>query len=591
MMQLLDALQAAIGQQTVQARRFSELLRIMIDAADLGDIPHALDEAAVGDAQRIRLDGVRAVFVVGVNDGVFPSPPADGGIFTQAEKAQLRDAALQLGETTENACAEERLLVYSVLTAASEKLFVSYSLSDLHAKTQHKSEIITALEKIYPFCKHIDTASLTGMQKIASVQTAFEAAAVQYNENTPFGASLKAYIAEKSDYADRLKAVNRAAAGRGFSFHNDENAKALFGTEQYLSASKIELYHKCSFAYFCRYGLGLEPVATAKLDASHRGLLIHHVLEKLLLQYPNGAIASVSSEELKESLHSLCGEYVLQYMGGSENMPPRLVWQLERAEQTAFEIAERLRTEFGTSLFVTRDVELAIRQDSEVAPYVITLPDGGTVTVTGVVDRVDVMELDGRSYVRIVDYKTGGKNFKLSDLDAGLNMQMLLYLMCLWDNAEARYGDIVPAGILYVPAKTGAVNLPRNATLEEIEQAKVKNGRMNGLVLADKNVILGMDSTGSGVYINAKIDKKGEIKGSVASFAEFEKIHEKIESLLCAMYTDLRSGTIAAVPVEGSNYKDICRYCAYAAVCGHENGDCVKNIEMQREDAAHELDT
>ena len=594
LMQLLDALQEAIGESTVGAKRFSQLLQIMIHSADLGDIPDSIDEVAVGDAVRMRLQDAKAVFVVGVNEGVFPAPLADGGIFTQAEKAQLREADFLLGESPENACAEERLLAYSVLTCARERLYVSHSESDLHAKSQLRSEIAEMLGKLYPACRRVNTTLLTPLDRISSPQTAFEETACIYKQNTPLRASLAAYVKAKDGFADRLAAVERAAEGRKFVFESTENAKRLFGEKLYLSPSKIEHYHKCSFAYFCRYGLKLEPAFAAKLDASNRGLLIHEVLEKLLDSYRDGALVQLSKEELRRVIHALCENYINERMGGKANMPLRLVWQLERAEQTAFEIAERLRAEFGTSLFVTRDVELAVNAiDGQVAPFKVQTADGGEVTVTGVVDRVDVMQADGKSYVRVVDYKTGGKNFRLSDIEAGLNMQMLLYLMCLWDNAKDRYGsgEIIPAGILYVPAKTGSLPLPRNATLEEIEKQKIKNGKMNGLVLADKTVILGMDSTGEGVYINAKIDKKGELKGSVASLDTFVRIHSKIEALLQEMYADLRKGSIHALPIEGTNYKDICRYCDYAGVCCHEQGDAVRALDSFGEGDANGLDS
>lgn len=591
LMQLLDALQDAIGAHTLSARRFSELLHIMIDSADLGDIPDGIDEVSVGDAMRIRINDAKAVFVVGVNDGVFPAPLSDAGVFSQAEKEQLRELEFMFGETPENACAEERLLVYSVLTAPREKLYLTYSVSDLHAKTQYKSEIITQVEKLFPACRRVQTALLAPEERISSVQTAFEAAAKLYRENTPLSATLRAFLQEKPLYADRLKAVERAASGRSFAFADPENAKKLFAEELYLSPSKIELYHKCSFAYFCRYGLRADTPFSAKLDASHRGLLIHFVLEKLLRKYPGPALAQVSLQELRQALHTLCEEYITVFMGGREAMPSRLQWQLDRAEETAFEIAQRLRSEFGTSLFVTKDVELPIRSDGAVAPFTVETADGGKVTVTGVVDRVDVMEADGHSYLRIVDYKTGGKNFKLSDLDAGLNMQMLLYLCCLWNNAKDRYGDIIPAGILYVPAKTGSMPLPRNATVEEIEAQKLKNGKMNGLILADRNVILGMDSTGEGVYINAKIDKKGELKGSIASLDTFVQIHEKIETLIKEMFADLRQGSIYAVPVQGSNYKDICRYCDYASVCCRESTDPVRKLDATGGENTDAVDT
>lgn len=584
LMELLDALQAAIGKQTMHGKRFAELLRIMINAADIGDIPDGIDEVAVGDAQRIRPDRVKVLFAVGANEGVFPAPADESGIFTQTEKMQLRRAQFMLGDTPEETCAQERLLVYSVLTAPSCRLYVTYSISDMHAATAYPSEIVGMLQRIFPSCTVQNAADLPLLERAVSEQTAFELAASVYSQNTELSASLRAYIDRKPLFADRLSAVDRAASGRSFVFEDAKNARLLFKDNMTVSPSRAESFYKCSFAYFCRYGLRLEKQGSAKLDASNNGLLIHYVLEKLLDRYQGGALAALAPQNLKSEIDLLCQEYIDRFMGGNIDMPLRLQWQLERARQTAYEIALRLRAEFGTSRFVTKDVELTVRADGKVHPLTVDTEDG-SITVAGIVDRVDVMEEDGRSYVRVIDYKTGGKNFRLSDLESGLNMQMLLYLMCLWDHGASRYGDVVPAGILYVPAKTGKLELPRNATAEEIEKQKCKNGKMNGLVLSEKNVILGMDSTGAGVYINASIDKNGNIKGSVASLEEFYRIHRRIEELLGQMHRELRNGSFFAVPVEGSGYKDICRYCDYAAVCCREHTDAVKRIDAQGEDA------
>ena len=110
------------------------------------------------------------------------------------------------------------------------------------------------------------------------------------------------------------------------------------------------------------------------------------------------------------------------------------------------------------------DFELRIDKDGLVAPYSLPLPDGGTLQIKGSIDRVDRMERDGKGYLRVVDYKSGGKEFLLSDVLNGLNMQMLIYLMCLWQNGAQRYGEVVPAGILYMPVKSTPATLGRNAS-------------------------------------------------------------------------------------------------------------------------------
>ena len=78
------------------------------------------------------------------------------------------------------------------------------------------------------------------------------------------------------------------------------------------------------------------------------------------------------------------------------------------------------------------------------------------------------MRKNGKTYLRVIDYKSGGKDFVLSDVLSGLNMQMLIYLFAIGENGEEKYGDVFPSGVLYMPAKKGSDALGRKATSEEV---------------------------------------------------------------------------------------------------------------------------
>lgn len=95
--------------------------------------------------------------------------------------------------------------------------------------------------------------------------------------------------------------------------------------------------------------------------------------------------------------------------------------------------------ELAQSRFVPVAFELAIGGVGEegepyVEPVVLTLPDGAKIRVQGQVDRVDVYQKEGVSYVRVVDYKTGHKEFRLSDVVEGINLQMLIYILSICQN-------------------------------------------------------------------------------------------------------------------------------------------------------------
>lgn len=569
----LDALQAATAGRNLPPRRFLELLKIILSSGDVGRIPAGTDEIVIGTAGRTRFSSPRAVLILGANEGVFPAPTEAGGLFSAGERRELCANDFLLENLPENLYAEERCIAYQTLNCATERVWVSFARSSIAGAALQPSEIVTELEKRFPRCRRRSADALTAEDRIGSPATAFEEYAKRRGSPDSFTASLRAYLESAPGEAGRLAALRRAAEKAPAAFEDPALAEKLFGRHLRLSASKAEAYHKCPFMYFCRYGMGVEKRRPAGLDARITGLLVHHVLEQVLLQYRNNELTEMAPAALRELTDRLTEDYITEFMGGREAMTRSLNRSLDRVKDEIFEILSRMVKEFGVSSFETRDVELEIGEDGEIAPYRIPVPDGGSITVSGFVDRVDVMDCEGKAYLRVIDYKTGGKNFRLSDIFDGLNMQMLIYLMCLWDHGKERYGDVVPAGVLYVPAKTGGDKLPRNATPEEVLRQKLKNGRMNGILLESETVLRGMESAAEGRYLTASIDKNGKLKGTFLPLTGFAALHKKIDAVLADTALRLHRGEIAALPVLDGDYKHTCAYCDYNDVCLREEED------------------
>lgn len=587
LMQSLDALCGALGDRPVAPRRFAELLKIILTAGDVGRIPAGTDEIVIGTAGRTRFTGPRAVFILGANEGVFPAPSEGGGAFSAKERRALCENDFTLENLPENVYAEERCIAWHTMTCASERLWLSYADSGIDGSVMMPSELVEEAKNLFPGCRRLSAEDLSPERRAVSPEAAFEEYAKRRGEPDAFTSSLLRYLETLPEQAGRLSALRRAAEKVPASFEDPALSKKLFGRDMSLSASRVEAYHKCPFMYFCRYGMGVEKRRPAGLDARINGLLIHYVLEQILLKFRNSELAEKTPEELRAETDAAAESYIAEYMGGRDAMSRSLNRSLDRVEDDIFEILSRMVKEFGESLFETRDVELPIGKDGDIAPYRIDLPDGGSITISGFVDRVDVMDSEGKAYLRVIDYKTGGKNFRLSDIFDGLNMQMLIYMMCLWDNGRERYGDVTPAGVLYVPARTGGEKLPRRATPEEVQAMKLKNGRMNGLLLESDTVLRGMESAAEGRYINACIDKNGRLSGTFLSLNEFRRLHRKIDEILADTAMNLHRGEIAAMPVVDGDYKHTCEYCDFRDVCLRDDDDpCRTLLGLSHEDAA-----
>ena len=200
--------------------------------------------------------------------------------------------------------------------------------------------------------------------------------------------------------------------------------------------------------------------------------------------------------------------------------------------------------------------------------------------VNGQVDRVDGWLMDGKLYLRVVDYKTGKKSFDLAELRYGLGIQMLLYLFALEREGGALFGghEIVPAGVLYTPARDEILRLPRDTDEETLRREAQKALRRSGMVLSDDAVLRAMEHSAltepHRLPITVKTAKDGSrsIGGSLATAEQLGKLAKYVDKLICDVARETGRGNIDADPCARSATETACDYCPYAAACGFEPG-------------------
>ena len=173
-------------------------------------------------------------------------------------------------------------------------------------------------------------------------------------------------------------------------------------------------------------------------------------------------IRNIISDRTAQLLHQFLADRVSR----SESLSKRFHYLFERLSITLTRLLRQLAAEFAQSEFEPVRYELPIRQGGEVAPLELMLENGVRVSVEGIVDRVDLMEKDGKKYVRVVDYKSGSKNFQLDDVYYGLNLQMLIYLFSIWKNGTGELANCLPAGVLYLPAKDHIITASRDTSAD-----------------------------------------------------------------------------------------------------------------------------
>lgn len=588
-MGILDQLYLTLDKTYLSLSRYADLLNLVVSLQDIGTIPQGLDEVTVGSADRIRVTGIRSVYILGANESIFPGTPVLSGLFSEADRQAMKDIGIEFFQDAQEQSVEERYIAYTALCAASETLTVTYSGADISSKALSPSVIIHQLRSILPNAKFINTADIDKLHWVETKQAGFEALAANWKEASPLSESLFHYFSSDDEFSSKFSALRRMTDGGKYAIEDRETAKRLFGENMFISASRIESYYRCAFAYFCRYGLGIQAPKPAALDALQTGTVIHFLLEKLVSEHST-ELASLPSEVIEKETEAHLEEYLQTCMGGGADKTARFTYLFQRIAKTVCELMEVMKKELEQSSFVPTDFELSIDRDGDVQPCVLPLPDGGSVSVRGKIDRVDVMKANDISYIRIIDYKSGTKKFRLSDIFAGLNMQMLLYLFTLEKNGQKRYGNIIPSGILYLPAKRPEPSLPRGADKETVEAEKIKALKMNGMVLQDLLVIHSMEKDGEGIFIPAKVNAQGGITGTCITLSQLGKLSKKIEGLVTQMAMSLHDGDVQALPAVSPSLNS-CDWCEYKCACGHEQGSEVRHVvEFKHSDALKRLE-
>ena len=584
LMEILDQTALVLGNNRVTGTRYADLLRMVVLSSRIASIPQGLDEVTVGAADRSRPADPKVVFLVGCAQGEFPMVSGSGGLISDRERHELIGLGLELNDKGEGAAVQERFLAYSSMCTASQRLFLCFPVSDSEGKANSPSSILSETRAVLPEVEIWNELLLEQTYFATAPEPVLELAAQKWHSGDVLSATLKELLLRRGMNGP-LSSFAGAAAKRPFAFRDSSKALDLFGNEMHISATQIETYHLCRFQYFCRYGLGARERKAAELNALEYGSLMHYLLQRLFQEIGSAGIAGLEDRELRAAILKFLEDYVETRFGGLRNRTPRFAYLISRLADSAQIVARRVAEELAQSGFQPADFELSI--GGAIPPLEIPLPGGGKVKIDGKIDRVDVMTRNGVRYLRVVDYKTGHKEFRLSDVIYGMNLQMLVYLAALCENGWERYGEVLPAGVLYMPANRPSAAAKRGDAREKLEKDSVRQLRMDGLILNDAGVVASMEPDGKGTYLPVTLkDGVPAGGGHLITEREFRQVFWYIRSLVADMAEELQRGKIAAEPLSGDY--DACAWCPYGAVCGHERDDPERGMRKWDRDAVME---
>lgn len=573
------------GNVPMETDTFVTLLGLVLTEYDVGTIPVSLDRVTCGSIDRVCKTGIPHLIVLGVNDGVLPSAGENGGILTDHERDVLLGLEVEL-ETSDDRLAREQTAMYRVFASASESLLLSWRT----VGTEEEMRPSFLIGTVRHLLNHVPETSERGLEQ----QYRLEAEHPRFDLACRGAARDSAPAAQAAFRAEKVPIRPIEQSVRG-PLRNTEVIHALYGKKLRVTASRVDAFYRCQYAYFLRYGLKAKERRRAAFDAPETGTFLHFILEHTLkgMQEQYGDVIPEN-----EAIHSLAKRwtaiYIQSQLGGLEQHSARFRHLFRRLVDMLNDVLDNLLEEMRCSDFTPVDFELDFSYDGDLKPVVLRSPDG-TVEMRGKVDRVDGYVKDGTLYIRVLDYKSGQKKFELSDLWYGLNVQLLVYLFAIEKQGLEHYRSlladtidrIVPAGALYVPAHDAIVSAKRDTDEAELDALRKKQLRRSGLLLDERAVLDAMehDMTKEGCYLPIGfLVKTGEPnKASLSSLASLEqmgKLSAHIRKVLQEMGKTLLKGSMEAKPVRRGPMEDACIWCPYRAICRFDPtlGDKPHNI-------------
>ena len=554
----LEQMDAVLGEQTMQVEVFARLVQLVLSQYRLGAIPPAVDCVSVGAIHMMRQKSPLRLLVLGAQEGQFPHYQCSDGILSDSERERLHQQGVTALRSHADDTAEELLAIYNLMASPVQRLAVSCVLSGAGP-----SYLFQRIVKLFP---------------TAAVQTASEIPTIWYTQPQTAGmlvemARTQPAYRQVSQVLQSLHLEPVQAAAERYRSANEAVSclslpavQQLYGQRLYLSASRIDQYAACRCAYFYRYGLKAKPRRVARFDAPIYGTFVHAVLEQTVREVMRqGGFGTVSAQQAADITAQAIAQFTQAHAQELAAQPARAAYLFERNLDEVRAVAQELWRELHSSAFAPAHCELEFSEQGQMPPVVVhgAQCDG---TVSGFVDRVDVYWRDGVPYVRVVDYKTGPKQFDYTDVLEGIGLQMLLYLFALEDHGAALFGAAPePAGVLYVPARVAPLPSLQRPTPEQAEQARSSTVQRSGLIAADETLLEAMERDPLQpryLPISARSSTK-----YLATRAQLRSLKDYVEQTLRQMVDTIAQGDVAPNPYARDPQHSACTYCDYAAVC------------------------
>ena len=592
---ILDEIIVIFNKEKMTLDEYSKILKIGLKNSGLGKIPGTQDQVIFGDVDRSRSHKVNTVFIIGLNDGVFPSVNKDEGFFNDLDREKLKQNGIELAKGTIDRLYEDNFNIYKTFTTAENRIYLSYLSADSEGKSLRPSTLIGKIKKMFPKLEEksdVITKKYEIVNKIITYEELIENIAKLKNEEQieEIWYDIYNYYKSQNDWNKKLvEDLN------GLSYTNlpdkikKENIDKLYGNTLNTSISRLEKYRSCPFSYYLQYGLKLKEKEQLKIKSFNTGSFMHETIDEFFdyVKQENLNLSELEEDEILKIVSKIIDEDLNLEKNRIFTTTAKYKVLVRRLKRIVSKALKYIIETIIYSDFNIDGTEIEFSKKGKYKPIVLELDGGKKVEITGKIDRIDTANSEDGKYLRIIDYKSSAKNIDLNEVYAGLQIQLLTYT-----DAICKQEDIMPAGIFYFSLLEQMVKAEKKITDEEIEDMIRKNFKMKGLIIADVKIIKMNDNTlksGSSKLVPAALTASGSINEKWTNGVkseEFKILQEYIYKTIKDISKEILSGNIDLKPYYKKG-KTPCEYCEYKAICGfnsRQNNNRYNYIDQKSKD-------
>ena len=577
-LEMMEKMRESLGEIFISKKSFGKLFDLAFSLEKLRQIPATLDQLVVGDLRRSRFHNPKAFFFLGLSSEFLPKGMGKSIIFTEKERAFLRESGYRLSPLSWEESYMEKYYVYKAFLTPKERLYLSYPRAVRNGKSGKASPYLKELFPLFSDLKII----YSERQKLPIYNG--KRALEELVEELPKKCTGKSLYLQKEEIVHRFKTEsfrllhylwNREEYReevkkilKGIFFENTEEritkemSLALYGEILKGSVSRMEAFYSCPYAHFLQYGLKLQDRKTSEVQAFTIGNLYHRMLELFFRKLMGRkdmeeAFGEKREEILNEVLEELWQdpEFSL-FLSGGRNEYLRM-----KLQKNGRRILWALGKQLLGGDFRPKAVEEEFKMEEE------------GLQLRGRIDRVDEYLSEDRKtlFLKVIDYKSGKKAFSLKNLFAGLDLQLPLYMDYVLQREKEKNPnrEVLPSALFYFTMENPVIPYDKDS---DPDKERLKAFKPSGLVNFSEESLSHLEKREEESLLLPVQCKNGEVEEKGAAVSS-----EKLEALLAFARKEMlegakriKEGEKGISPIRKEGDITACSYCPYHSICGFD---------------------